>query len=266
MKIGRIYPHSLNQVMNKMPPINPILIGKNDARPIYHKLQSFLRGQIENNIIKPGEQIPTERKLAEDFGVSVGTVKKALWGLAQQGLLYRIQGRGTFVTETVLRRESLHHFRFKRDFNDDQADLKVRLNGIERIEGRQPHNAYLHLDNHDALYKIERTFLSAGKPVIFNVSFLPEILFQRLEELPVNRFETSTLRQTLEDIYAVTLTYSQKLYSVAQADEKVADMLNVKINQALLFIEMLSFTFKDKPCVYHQSFFLGEQRKIFSEE
>lgn len=238
---------------------------KNDPTPIYYRLQNILRSQIENGLLKPGEKIPTERELSDEYGVSIGTVKKALLGLVQESFLYRVQGSGTFVTGSTLRRESLRYYRLKRDFGDDQADLKVNLIGIERVAGRQPHNAYLQLDEHDSLYKMERTFLLDGEPMIYTVSFLPEKTFPKLDELPANRFEKTTLYEALEDIYTVTTTHNHKLFGVAQADKKVAGALNVETGRPMLFIEMLSFTFKETPYEYRQSFCLGEQRKIFIE-
>lgn len=66
--------------------------------PIYRKLQERLRHAIDTSVLKPREGLPAERDLAQALGVSRITVRKALDGLVEDGLLTRRQGAGTFVT------------------------------------------------------------------------------------------------------------------------------------------------------------------------
>jgi GntR family transcriptional regulator len=79
-------------------------IGPLDAlgrAPLYQRLQVALRGAIERQLLKPEDALPPERDLATDFDVSRITVRKALDGLVQEGLLTRRQGAGTFVAGRV---------------------------------------------------------------------------------------------------------------------------------------------------------------------
>ncbi|RJF85979.1 GntR family transcriptional regulator [Sphingomonas cavernae] len=73
----------------------------NGHAPLYQRLQQALRRAIETQLIKPEEALPPERDLATDFEVSRITVRKALDGLVQEGLLTRRQGAGTFVAGRV---------------------------------------------------------------------------------------------------------------------------------------------------------------------
>ena len=67
--------------------------------PIYRKLQSRLRKAIDSQILEPRDGLPAERDLAQALGVSRITVRKALDGLVEDGLLTRRQGAGTFVAK-----------------------------------------------------------------------------------------------------------------------------------------------------------------------
>ena len=83
-----------------------------ETRPLYLQVHSRLIGFIIQGDWKPGQMIPNEVELARDFGVSVGTMRKALQTLTEQGLLKRRQGRGTYVTEVESRYgASLDNFR-----------------------------------------------------------------------------------------------------------------------------------------------------------
>lgn len=69
------------------------------SRPLYKQLKEYIRTWIESNRLQPGDKIPTERELARLLGVSRLTVRKALEELVDEGLLYRVQGSGTYVAE-----------------------------------------------------------------------------------------------------------------------------------------------------------------------
>ncbi|KGE19054.1 GntR family transcriptional regulator [Paenibacillus wynnii] len=72
--------------------------------PLYREIQYQIKRQIELGNLRPGDRIPSEKELAERFYVSLITVKNALAGLADDGTLIRIQGKGTFVAGESLMR------------------------------------------------------------------------------------------------------------------------------------------------------------------
>jgi len=70
-----------------------------ERRPLYEQVRQHVLDYIAEHDLKPGDAIPTEAELAVRYGVSVGTVRRALLQLVDQGILYRQPGRGTFLTE-----------------------------------------------------------------------------------------------------------------------------------------------------------------------
>lgn len=66
---------------------------------LYEKITHYLRDKIEKKELRPGDRLPTEMELAEKFGVSRITSKRALEELRAEGLIYRVRGKGSFVTE-----------------------------------------------------------------------------------------------------------------------------------------------------------------------
>lgn len=66
--------------------------------PLYHQLELQLRAAIEDGRFKPGDQLPTEAVLQQEYGVSRVTVRTALKRLEEDGLISTQQGRGAFVT------------------------------------------------------------------------------------------------------------------------------------------------------------------------
>ncbi|MFQ3559553.1 GntR family transcriptional regulator [Streptomyces gramineus] len=79
-----------------MTPASP---AKPDRRPPYQHAADELRREIKAGRYKPGEQLPSYRELQERFGVANMTARSALGVLRDEGLIYTIQGRGSFVTD-----------------------------------------------------------------------------------------------------------------------------------------------------------------------
>lgn len=65
--------------------------------PVWQQLADILRGQISRGEIRPGKLLPSIRTLMQTYGVSDGTVKRAIAALRDEGLVKSVTGRGTYV-------------------------------------------------------------------------------------------------------------------------------------------------------------------------
>src|SRR5687768_17817218 len=112
-----------------LPTLSQLLppLDETSAQPLYQQLQRSLREAIENRVIAPDDALPPERDLAEMLGVSRITVRKAIDGLVEEGLLIRKQGSGTFVTNRVEK-----NFAKLTSFSEDM-----------RARGRKPRSVWL---------------------------------------------------------------------------------------------------------------------------
>jgi len=90
------------------------ILDENSPVPLYHQLSRFLRERIERQEWKEGEKIPTELELCDEFALSRGTIAQALKELENEGLIYRKQGRGTFVKEKIITQDLSHFYSFAR--------------------------------------------------------------------------------------------------------------------------------------------------------
>lgn len=76
-----------------------MIINREVSKPVYLQVADYLRNNIYSEEWGKGEQIPSENQIMKSLEVSRGTVKKAVNMLVEEGLLYQIQGKGTYVTE-----------------------------------------------------------------------------------------------------------------------------------------------------------------------
>src|SRR6185503_11584650 len=70
-------------------------------QPLYQQLQRAIREAIETRVLAPDDALPAERQIAADLAVSRITVRKAIDGLVEEGLLVRRQGSGNFVASRI---------------------------------------------------------------------------------------------------------------------------------------------------------------------
>ena len=125
-----------------------------------------------------GQAIPSELELASRFGVSHGTVRKAIQALAAENLLVRRQGKGTFVaTHTEERASNFRFLRIRR--NDGKPEYpNSRLVDLRRVRASAESARLLALRTGDPLFVLRRVLDYGGVPAVLDEISLPAALFR----------------------------------------------------------------------------------------
>lgn len=71
------------------------------SSPLYKRIQEDIKAQIASGVLRAGDRIPSESEMRKHYFVSAMTVRSALNGLADEGIIYRVQGKGSFVAQSV---------------------------------------------------------------------------------------------------------------------------------------------------------------------
>lgn len=233
--------------------------------PIYFRLQNDLRKNIENGKWIPGKAIPPAKKISENYGISLGTAHKAILNLVNEGYLYRIQGVGTFVAGTTIRRESLRYIRMRENFLTDDITYYIRLIDLEVSHGNPIISEYLKISPDEDLFRLKRIFISHSNPIAYTISSLPCKLFKKFGERVIPLLEKMTLYECIEQEYGMPTISNCELFGISQADQNVAGTLGVEIGSPVLTVEMLSLTYKGRPYEYRISYFNIGGGKLFRE-
>lgn len=201
--------------------------------------------------------------MAKGYDVSLGTVRTAILNLVSEGLLYRVQGKGTLVAGTMMIRENILYYRLVEDFGKKEAIARLEFLDLTVLEGSSEINRRLKVNPDEELYRLRRLIVMSERPVARSLSYLPRRLFPDLEKFPPSRFEKVPLYIALEDHYGLPTLSNSELIAAVAADAEIAAILQIPEGKPILAVEMLAFTYRKRPYEYRISHCLTEGRKLF---
>jgi len=220
--------------------------------PVYREIARSIMQRLELGAWKPGEAIPSETRLKEEFGVAIGTIRKAVDELVAQGILLRQQGRGTFVATHNRDRQLFRFFHIERqDGYKEYPD--VQLTGFERIQLSREVADKLALHEGDRAVRLRNTLSLEGKAVMIEDITLPESLFPRMTEKKL-RERPNTLYKLYQDEYRISVVRTAQRLSAGVAPRDVARALDLPAGLPVLVIRRVAFAYHDKPVEFRVSY------------
>ena len=192
--------------------------------PLYLQIKALLERSLEAREWRPGEAIPSEIDLAGRYGVSQGTVRKAIDALAADNLVVRKQGKGTFVATHTEERSSL--FRFLRIRRNDGGDVHPasRLLDVKRGKAGADIARLLDLKPGDPVLVLRRVLDYDGEPVVLDEITLPAQLFRGLTKARYDAYRGS-MYGFFETQFGVRMLKAQEKIRAVAADAATARIL-----------------------------------------
>ena len=225
--------------------------------PLYHQLQQLLRDAIQQKLLAAGDAIPSERELAAEYDVSRITVRKALGGLVEEGLLTRRQGAGTFVARRVEK-----SFSRISSFSEDMLarGLTPSSKWISRSSGAvTPEEAMvLQLSPGAAVFRFRRIRFADDEPMAYEQTTIAGGCLPSVEAVENSLYE-ALVRFGSRPVRAL-----QRLRAVPFMSEH-ARMLGVDSGHAGLLIERHGFLRDGRPVEFTQSFYRGDAYDFVAE-
>jgi GntR family transcriptional regulator len=146
---------------------------KRPERPAWVLIEERLTEQIESAAIGLGERLPSERELAQSFGVSRMTVRQALASLEARGLLERGVGRGTFVRRAKIEHDLTRVAGFSEVVERQGLAPGARVLSVDERPAPAAVAGALALEEGALVVRVERTRLGGGVPLALEDSWIP---------------------------------------------------------------------------------------------
>lgn len=219
---------------------------KPTARPLYQQVKQHLVHRVITGEWKPGQLLPSESKLAEEYGLSQGTVRKAIEELASEGLVSRQAGKGTFVTSHA---GDYHPFQFHKFFSEDHQriakDEAVFISSRSAAANDRIASA-LKLQSGTLGSEILRLRNSNNQPVLVETIFLPENICPGARDLLQDE-KPKSIYLFLERHYNLLITKVVEQVRARAATDQEAKLLFIELGEAVLEVERTAFSLGGEP-------------------
>lgn len=228
--------------------------------PLYLQINRLLLQRVESGVWPVGTALPNESDLAREYGVSVGTMRKALEKLGSDGWIFRRQGRGTFVTDPrqVSRKRSDHFF-----LNGEH----YVLDGFEYLSSScvpvtSEAAKSLGLEMTDTIVCITRSRIAPGIIQVHDTISVPR------EFLPDLAADAESCRDVTDDDLAGYNTFIRRCFEKvmpAVADGNAAKKLKVAPGTGILECERTSYGANNRPVEWCQRLVRLERVEYWTE-
>jgi len=222
------------------------------ATPLYREIAVRMRTALAESEWKPAEAIPSERQLSVRFGVSIGTVRKAIDELVAANLLIRQQGRGTFVASHDRDRMLFYFFHVVPEHEDAKPYPDVRLVAFARARADRFEAEHLRIGIGDAVVRIRNLLRLRGDPVIVDDLTLAASRFPGLTEKQFAG-RPSTIYNLYQDAFGLSVVAARERLRATLADAATAQLLDISPGAPLLSIRRLALSYNDDPIELRRS-------------
>lgn len=226
-----------------------------ELSPLYHQIKENISRQIVSGRWKSDHALPSEPDLCTHFGVSRGTLRRALGDLENQGMIVRRQGRGTFVAKPKFEGSVLGSYRNYR-VGAVPHDAVSHLLGINRVKATPDLQRILKLGKKDHVYEVRRLQFMAGVPVTVSTSFIPAAIAPGLDRLDI---EHEFFYDLLEQRFDLTFLRAEEVLEPVIADDVVAGHLGLRAGAPVFLVERHSFLVGDVPGEFRQAYMRGDR-------
>jgi GntR family transcriptional regulator len=229
--------------------------------PLYYQLKEILLESIKQ--AEKGSSFPTELELCKRFDVSRPTVRQAIIELVNEGFLYRIKGRGTFIAEPKIRQDFLIALKsFSEEMQQKGLTLTTGVLDFRSITCDERVGEALEIPVGSDVVQLERLRFADDEPVVLLLTFLPAA---KLPGILERHFENESLYHIIEVEYGYTIDRAVRTLEARVAGERDAKLLDIKRHAPIQYIETIIYLRDNTPIEFSQAYYRGD-RNTFTFE
>ncbi|GAB7388313.1 GntR family transcriptional regulator [Bacillaceae bacterium] len=224
-------------------------------RPLYLRVIDQIKRDIENGSLKPGERLPSEFNLAQQFGVSRETLKMALRLLEEENILIRRHGVGTFVRARPIFSSGIEELFSITDMIAQKGFAPAThflYSGY--VDPQEEEMKKLKLSERERVLLIERVRTADGTPVVYCIDKIPQHL------LPNGySWHYESIFDFLEEQANVTVSHAVAQIEALGYHEKISEILQCEPETSLLVLKQLHYDAQERPVLYSINYFRADK-------
>lgn len=233
-----------------------------NAVPLHRQVYADLRSAIEAGEWRPGERVTPERELAERYGCSLITVRRALTDLAREHRVVRARGRGTFVAEPPIERDLAGTLSFADEMLSRGKNPRTRVVTARTEPAGAAVGQALGIGVEAPVIYLERLRVADGEPLILEQVRLAADAFPDLVGADL---ENGSLYALLLERFGIRMARVREWLEAVALPRREARLLGIDAGQPALRIEGVGFDQADRPVEHAVSFIRGDRTRYYVE-
>lgn len=235
------------------------MLNRNIAEPLYVQVHNIMLDRINTDTYLVNTKIPSESELCAEFGISRMTLRSVITELVRDGKLYRIQGKGTFVSEPKITANSASYIGIREQLEQQGYEVKTTLLSVENGKPSASIAKMFGLENGEKVYIIKRLRYVKNEPLSLLTSYIPVKYCSGLEK---QDFCNEQLCVILSKNYGfVRKTVNETLESVVATSEE-STTLNIRKGYPLLLLCDKIYDVENRLFEYSKVVFRGDKIRI----
>lgn len=242
--------------------MHPETIDRFSKLPYYQQLYEILLGKIQRREWQPGDMIPPESELIEEYQVSRNTVRQVLEKLVNDGLIYRQRGRGSFVSHPTLEQAMTRIVSFTEDMHQRGFAPGTRVLSTDLIPAEEEIANQLDIPVGEQLVCLRRLRMADGEPMSIEESYL---IHKYCPDILEHDYALEPLRRVLESEFGIRIASAKQVIQAIQAPPDLANLLELSPGAALLLITRVSFSQGKIPIEFLRIHYRADRYSLFNE-
>ena len=242
---------------------NTLAAGNFTFNPLYKEVKIRITRSLAAGEWRSGEALPSESRLAAQFNVSIGTVRKAIDELVAEKILLRQQGRGTFVATHTEDRTLFYFFHIVGKDGTKEPPVtemlsfrKAKADGEDAARLRIRHGAWT--------LRIQNVLKLGGTLVICDDIVVPAALFADLDEDTFGKRD-GTIYGLYQARYGINVIRISERLSAVKPPLRISRLLGIRHGMPALVIKRVAYTYNDTPVEYRVSWVNTENHEYLSD-
>ena len=230
--------------------------------PIYIQIHDKIKEDIEKGVWSIGDRLPSERELALKFDVSRMTLRQAIQTLADEGILERKIGSGTYVARKKVQETMTGTTSFTEITLSQNRVPSSRTVSYFVAKPSSSEMEKLQLGPEDSILRMERIRFADDIPICFEVASIPYSLVSQYGKSEI----TNSFYKTLEAKSGHKIGHSNQTISAVQASEQIAEYFEIKRGDAILRVRQVSYFENGLPFEYVRTQYAGSRFEFYLEK